>query len=100
MEAGSAAMVQVRTTNASPVSWAHDIPAGRHICVANHWLDAAGSVAVPDDGRARLPLAIAPGESVDIPLQVQAPTVPGRYQLEVDLVQNHLLVCAEGTRTA
>ncbi len=90
LPAGAFATVVVRLTNRSAVTWPHAIPAGRHICLGNHWLRDDGSRAVDDDGRARLPHAIAPGMTVDLPLPVQAPEQPGRYRLEVDLVQEHV----------
>ena len=97
--AGSTAVVGL--TNRSPGVWPHDIPAGRHICVANHWLHEDGTVAVPDDGRALLPRGLAPGDSVEVPLTVHAPAVPGTYLLEVDLVQERVCWFAErGSQTA
>jgi len=83
--------LDVVVTNNSPIAWRHDIPAGRHICLANHWLRPDGRMAIQDDGRARLPKTIAPGESALIPIKVQAPAEPGEYQVELDLVQE--LVC-------
>jgi len=85
------ATLGVVVTNTSPVEWGHDIPAGRHLCVANHWRRQDGTMAMFDDARARLPRTIGPGESFEVPLRVQAPGEPGEYLLEVDLVQE--LVC-------
>ena len=95
------ATLGVMVTNASPVEWRHDIPAGRHLCVANHWRRQDGTMAMFDDARARLPRTIGPGESFEVQLGVQAPGEPGAYLLEVDLVQE--LVCwfaEKGSRTA
>jgi len=82
--------VKVIVGNQSPVRWRHDIPAGRHICLANHWLGEDGSVKIQDDGRAVLPLTIRPGEKIAMTLTVQAPSAPGTYLLEIDLVQEHV----------
>lgn len=90
LEAADVARIRVRVTNCSEVTWRHDIPAGRHICVGNHWLREDASRVVDDDGRGFLPKPVAPGETVDVPLRVQAPGEPGRYLLEVDLVQEHV----------
>jgi len=55
---------------------------------------------VPDDGRARLPRDLKPGESVDVTLDVTAPAAPGSYLLDVDLVQERICWFAErGSRT-
>ncbi len=51
--AGEQFAVGLAVTNASTASWELDISGGRHICVANHWLNANGETAIPDDGRAR-----------------------------------------------
>ena len=98
--AGATSRVPVRVTNLSGVTWLTDIPGGRHICVANHWLDANGVTIVPDDGRARLPCDVRRGESVDVVLEVTAPGAPGSYLLEVDLVQERICWFAQrGSRT-
>jgi tRNA (mo5U34)-methyltransferase len=39
---------------------------------------------------AYLPRDVAPGESVTIEIAMRAPTVPGRYRLEFDMVSEHL----------
>lgn len=101
LETGGFATVVVRVTNRGSVTWPHDIPAGRHICLGNHWLRADGSRAVDDDARAFLPHAVHPGDSVDIPLRVQAPEASEHYLLEADLVQEHVSWFAQkGSPTA
>jgi SAM-dependent methyltransferase len=98
---GETASIRCSVTNESPHMLAHDIPAGRHITIANHWLRADGSVSIPDDGRAMLPATLAPGESCDVDLTVQAPAAPGEYLLEIDLVQEQVCWFAErGSKTA
>ena len=93
--------VTVRVTNRGSVTWRHDIPAGRHICLGNHWLHEDGSRAVDDDVRGRLQRPVEPGACVDIVLAVQAPDAPGRYVLEMDLVQEHVCWFSErGSTTA
>ena len=101
LEAGARVALDLALTNRSPVAWRHDIPAGRHICIANHWLHEDGTTAVADDGRAYLPKTVAPGETVSVELQVQAPEAPGAYLVDVDLVQERVCWFAErGSRTA
>lgn len=98
---GAAATVRVNVTNNSPVEWSHDIPAGRHLCIANHWLHADGTVAVADDGRARLPMTLRSGQRSAVDLVVRAPSRPGSYVLEVDVVQERICWFAEkGSTTA
>ncbi len=98
---GETAPVRLSLTNESAHLLAHDIPAGRHISVANHWLRVDGSVSIADDGRAMLPATLAPGASVDVELTVHAPSEPGPHLLEVDLVQERVCWFAErGSNTA
>lgn len=51
-----------------------------------HLLDAEGNMLKFDNPRTNLPL-ITPGKSVNIPMQVQIPKMPGEYQIEIDVVQ-------------
>lgn len=101
LEAGERAPLRITVTNRSPTHWRSDIPGGYHICIANHWLHEDGSMAVPDDGRAFLPRTLEPGETVEARLTVEAPKTPGRYLVEVDLVQERVRWFAEkGSQTA
>lgn len=88
--AGTPCVVTVRITNTSAATWMLDIPGGRHICLANHWLDAHGQVVVADDGRARLPHDLQPGESGMVTLGLRAPAAAGAHILELDLVQERI----------
>jgi SAM-dependent methyltransferase len=93
--------INVRVTNESPVPWSHDIPGGRHVCLGNHWLRADGTVAIHDDARTLLGDTIGPGVTAQMTLRVQAPTEPGPYILEFDLVQEHICWFAQrGSPTA
>lgn len=95
------ALVRVAITNLGDAVWAHDIPAGRHITIANHWLSRTGQVVVPDDGRARLTQTMAPGSRLEIELGVRAPETAGEYLLEIDLVQERICWFAQrGSSTA
>lgn len=95
MDASASATLVVRATNLSVVTWRHDIPAGRRICVGNHWLRDDGTRVVDDDARGVLPRSVEPGDTVEVELRVQAPSEAGLYQLEVDLVQEHVCWFAE-----
>jgi SAM-dependent methyltransferase len=89
LTAGAPAVVRARVENASDVTWPSHGSAvvGRQINLGNHWLDCDGQLIADDDGRSVLPADLAPGERVEFPLAVRAPATPGRYVLEVDLVQ-------------
>jgi hypothetical protein len=85
MRPGSQIAVPFRVTNLSPISWEHD----GYACIAlgNHWLDDCGNLVRLDDGRAPLPVLLSPNDSVERNLQITAPPRPGRYLLELDVVQ-------------
>jgi hypothetical protein len=61
----------VRVKNRSEHPWPNDIPAGRHVCLGNHWIHEDGGHHVYDDARAFLPRAIEPGETVEMSLGVR-----------------------------
>lgn len=84
MTTGAKAVAHVEVRNASPDAWPE---AG--IRLGNHWRDAAGQMVVQDDGRVALP-RMADG-SVRLELTVTAPSEPGQYICEIDLV--HEGVC-------
>ena len=101
LQPSEAAMVRVAVTNLGNAVWPNDIPAGRHITVANHWLSPGGEVVVADDARARLTATMAPGSRAEIELAVRAPDAAGEYLLEIDLVQERICWFAErGSSTA
>lgn len=94
-------VVDVAVTNLSDVPWRHDIAPTRRLCLANHWLAEDGVPAMNDDGRAPLPETIAPGGRLVVSLEVTAPADAGRYQLEVDMVQECVTWFAQkGSATA
>jgi len=59
------------------------------IRLGHRWLADGGQVTA-DRGRTDLPGPISPGESCVLPVTVTAPTAPGRYVLELDLVHEHV----------
>ncbi|WP_253863236.1 methyltransferase domain-containing protein [Prauserella halophila] len=79
---GVTGMVRARVTNRGVAEW----PVGEEIRLGNHWLEG-GAVAVQDDGRVDLPHVVRPGERVELTMSVRAPDVPGRYELELDMMQ-------------
>lgn len=89
---GARLELRAEVTNASPGPW----PAARDgvmkYCVrlGNHWRDAAGRLLQRDDGRADLPHDVPPGGRVVLMLVAAAPRAPGKYVLELDMVQEHV----------
>lgn len=59
------------------------------IRVGYHWLDDTGAT-VAEGPRSALPLPLEPGASCQVDVRVQAPRQPGRYLLDLDLVEEHV----------
>jgi SAM-dependent methyltransferase len=57
------------------------------ILLSYHWLDARRGPIEYDGVRTPLPRPVAPGESCAMTMRVRAPAKPGRYVLEIDLVE-------------
>jgi hypothetical protein len=87
---GGSGAVVARVTNQSERVW----PAGCLVKLANHWYRDA-SVVTWDDGRADLPHDVAPGESVELTVTVNAPSAAGEYRLELDMVREFVAWWAE-----
>jgi len=79
--------LSVRVQNCSDIVWPHDLPFCAKLRVGNHWLDAAGTTIINDDGRFSLPRDLAPHEEISMSLIVTGPKEPGQYILEIDMVQ-------------
>lgn len=83
--AGQSFRVRVNVRNRGSVPWEPTEASG--IRLANHWLGEDGEMLQWADGRADLGAALAPDEKIRLWLTVRAPVVPGRYLLELDLVE-------------
>ena len=82
LEAGAIEKLAVGVRNASTAPWPDD----RFVNLGNHWRSTDGTILRLDDGRASMGSTVAPGDAVDLTLEMQAPTDPGDYLLELDLV--------------
>jgi len=88
LQAGAIASARVSLRNDSPFPWTR---AGDHpVRVGHHWRDDAGSLTVWEGFRSELPRDVAPGETVEVEVWFFAPARPGRYILELDVVQEYL----------
>lgn len=88
IEAGGIANVPVTIRNAGAHTWLTTAKGGTgNVTVANRWLAEDGTVLVADDARAFLPHDLSAGADASVSLFVHAPAEPGRYRLQIDLVQ-------------
>ncbi len=91
---GGSGVIVARVTNQGDRVW----PAGSQVKLANHWY-RGDAVVTWDDGRTNLPHDVAPGDSVELELTVNAPSTAGEYRLELDMVQEFVAWWSEfGTR--
>ncbi|MGN6362168.1 MAG: hypothetical protein ACTHNK_17430, partial [Thermomicrobiales bacterium] len=59
--------------------------------LGDRWFDASGTSLVRDDGRAPLLDDLAPNDFMNLTLMITAPTLPGKYVLDIDLVQEGVI---------
>ena len=86
---GQTVSADITVKNISPVTWpSKPDDRGRYaVHLSYHWLDQKGSPVVFDGLRTPLPRDLKAGESADLKARIQAPAKPGKYTLEVTLVQ-------------
>jgi hypothetical protein len=90
MKAGEKKPVRIRVKNASDTVWlvyGINQDTKYRVAVADSWLDSDGQLITNMDGRYGLPADLAPGRDVEVPLLITAPTKPGKYILQIDMVQ-------------
>jgi SAM-dependent methyltransferase len=84
--AGESVALRVSVENAGDAEWRQS--EARPLTLGDRWLSGDGELLlVPDDGRTPLPPLLRPGESAVLTLAIRAPATPGRYTLELDVVQ-------------
>jgi SAM-dependent methyltransferase len=81
---GSEIAIRVKVRNDSTRTWSQ--PGAGPLAAGNHWLDAGGDMVRQDDGRAPLPQMLGSGAECRLLLTMQAPSAPGRYIAEIDVV--------------
>ncbi len=85
-------VLSLRAHNQSDGFWsAEGTPtADLRTAAATRWLDAQGNLLHADSGRSPLPWDVARGASVDLQVWTQTPATPGRYLLEVTMIQENV----------
>lgn len=92
LEPGAKATARARLVNTSGAAWlAPDQALGAaRVKLVPRWIDAAGNSPVWDAPRVELPRTVEPGGEVLVELPIEAPATPGTWQLEVDVVFEHV----------
>jgi len=102
LKVGSRSVLRTQVKNTSDLTWpAFGADDGTYqIRLGNRWLDEAGNVVISSDGRATLPRDLKPMHLVELPLVITTPEEPGRYILELDMVQEGVVWFREkGSKT-
>lgn len=89
MTAGKTLSADVAIRNISKQTWPSRPNAKNRnqVNLSYRWKDPKDRVLVADGLRTPLPQNLAPGESVRLKMKIEAPARPGRYLIEVTLVQ-------------
>jgi hypothetical protein len=87
---GEQASVHLLIKNVSNAGWPYtgQLDGKYQIHVGNRWLDQQANAL--DDARADLPYDLGPGEQAEVLIIVTAPTTEGEYNLEFDVLQEHV----------
>ena len=86
MTAGQARTLDVEVYNAGSEVWPGGPDRRPQIRVGYRWRDPQGRIAVPDGSHTPIPSELRPGRSTLVPALVIAPSIPGPYVLELELV--------------
>lgn len=84
LRAGAVSLARVTIENAGTAPWRPDGP--HRIEASYHWLDERGNPIVWEGYWCPLQRAVAPGEQIELAMEIRAPIPPGRYRLSFDLV--------------
>jgi 4-amino-4-deoxy-L-arabinose transferase-like glycosyltransferase len=87
--AGEELKIKVHVINRGDVVWAGcERSAGPlQVALGGRWLNPAGQTISKEEGRTPLPADIGPSQATDLIWTIDAPSQPGEYLLELDLLQ-------------
>ena len=86
-QAGARTTARLVLENGGSATWRSHGKDGLQL--SYHWLDRRGNAIWWDGLRTPFPRPVAPGETVEVDVLVDAPRPPGRYVLRFDLVEEH-----------
>jgi len=92
MQPGEVVNLQVSIKNTSSVAWPGNALAktAKPLCAAYHIRSVTGTLILWDGNRTPITTEVAPGSEVTLVLRVKAPSTPGKYVLQPDLVQENV----------
>jgi hypothetical protein len=86
--AGARGAVAVTLRNAGPAFWGAAAASGLHLTA--RWIGPEDSGPAGPDATVPLPRGLAPGAALSMEIALAAPPRPGRFTLEIDLVEEGL----------
>lgn len=94
LRVGQTMTVQLKVKNNSEVMWwarggeLNDRSDNKfYIAAGNRWLDKDGKLTSEREGHSGIPYDMKPGQEIEMPLQITAPSAPGEWTLDLDMVQ-------------
>lgn len=89
---GETGKVQIALKNTSSAAWpaASLAATTKPLCAAYHVFSSTGELLTWDGNRTPITSDVAPGGEVALALSVQAPSIPGRYIIRPDLVEENV----------
>jgi hypothetical protein len=94
MRTGQVETVKIKVKNLSPVEWfqrggeINDRTDNKfYIAAGSRWLNPDGKPSSEVEGHNGIAANIAPGEEIEMTLQITAPKTPGEWTMELDMVQ-------------
>ncbi len=91
LETAESISVPVTVANRGTAAWS----SGDGFFLSYHWFDTGGRKVVWDGQRSRLPGAVSPGDRTEVIARVVAPSAPGDYLLQWDVVHEGVLWVSE-----
>ncbi len=85
---GATLQFRARVRNASGQVWRHK--GATRVALAYHWFRPDGSRVEWDGLRSMFKQDVAPGETVELDLEIEAPKAPGSYVIELDAVREQI----------
>jgi len=86
MTAGETRWIDISLQNESAVAWPSPDIGIPDVAVTYHWLQSSGEPYHYLGQQTRLPSGLAPGETTQLSVRVEAPREPGHYLLQWDLL--------------
>jgi 4-amino-4-deoxy-L-arabinose transferase-like glycosyltransferase len=89
LASGARATLDVLVRNVGTADWpaVGDAEGRGAVVLRGRWMRPDGSVVKDEDAAARIPFDMEPGDAAGLGLAVTAPSEPGEYVLELDVVQ-------------